>query len=77
MPDLPWRSLLGKRTREAAGLPGKLSDYEGQLCKQQREAELSEWQHKRCEARRRELEECEAHVDPITAGLKCLAGVED
>ena len=63
MPDPPWRSLLGKRTREAAGLPGKLSEYEWQLRTWEPKAELSEWQHERCEARRRELEECEAHVE--------------
>ena len=41
----PWRGLLGKRTREAAELPGKLAEYEGRLSKWQREARRSEEAH--------------------------------
>ena len=61
----PWRGLLGKRTREAAELPGKLSEYE---------AELSKWQHERREARRRELEE--AHIEGGAAAAEA-EGVGD
>ena len=39
MRGLNWRGgLLGKRTREAVGLPGKLSEYEGRLCTWEHEA---------------------------------------
>ena len=41
MPDHTWRGLQGKRTREAAGLSGKLSEYEGGL---------RSWERERCEA---------------------------
>ena len=78
MPDLHWRGLLGKRTREAAGLPGKLSEYEGQLRKQQRETELSKWQHGRCEARvggEHTCTICQELIEGDAGALGCAEGV--
>ena len=75
MPDLSWRGSLGKRTREAAGLPGKLVEYERQLSEWQREAELSKWLHERSEARRPELEE--AHIEGGAAAAAEADGAGD